>query len=99
MLRIGADLGLFGFLTKSGGPLTVDQLAKLTGASPELLGEDLHTVQYICRTLIEIHCVERILRYLAATDMIKETGANQYSANSNTYVLADPKGEAMVYHT
>ena len=47
MLRIGADLGLFGFLTKSHGPLTVEQLAELTGASPELLGEDLHTVEYI----------------------------------------------------
>ncbi|KGO45702.1 Winged helix-turn-helix transcription repressor DNA-binding [Penicillium expansum] len=42
--------------------------------------------------------LERILRYLAAVDMIKETGVNEYTANSITHVLADPKGEAMIYH-
>ncbi|KAJ6138196.1 O-methyltransferase family 2 [Penicillium samsonianum] len=42
--------------------------------------------------------LERILRYLAATDMIKETGVNEYTASSITHVLADPKGEAMIYH-
>ncbi|CAG8888306.1 unnamed protein product [Penicillium egyptiacum] len=42
--------------------------------------------------------LERILRYLAATHMIKETGINEYFANSITHVLADPKGEAMIYH-
>ncbi|KAF9248729.1 hypothetical protein DTO013E5_1479 [Penicillium roqueforti] len=78
MLRICADLGLLRSLARSDAPLTVTQIAELTGASPLLL--------------------ERILRYLAATDMIQETGVNEYSANKVTHVLADPKGEAMVYH-
>ncbi|KAJ6187511.1 hypothetical protein N7519_002419 [Penicillium mononematosum] len=42
--------------------------------------------------------LERILRYLAATHMIKETGINEYMANRITHALADPKGEAMIYH-
>ncbi|CAI7613307.1 unnamed protein product [Penicillium discolor] len=42
--------------------------------------------------------LERILRYLAGVDVIKETGVNEYTANSTTRILADPKGEAMVYH-
>ncbi|KAJ5514342.1 O-methyltransferase family 2 [Penicillium fimorum] len=42
--------------------------------------------------------LERILRYLAATGIIKETGVNEYTTNSITHVLADPKGEAMIYH-
>ncbi|CAI7653261.1 unnamed protein product [Penicillium glandicola] len=42
--------------------------------------------------------LERILRYLASTDLIKETGVNEYTANNITRVLADPKGEAMIYH-
>ncbi|KAJ9484181.1 hypothetical protein VN97_g9208 [Penicillium thymicola] len=78
MLRTSADLGLLRYLTKSDKPLTVTQLANLTGASPPLL--------------------ERILRYLAGVDMIKETGVSEYTANSISHVLADPKGEAMIYH-
>ncbi|OQE46328.1 hypothetical protein PENCOP_c001G00779 [Penicillium coprophilum] len=42
--------------------------------------------------------LERILRHLAAIDMIKETGINEYCANRTTHVLASSKGEAMVYH-
>ncbi|KAJ5347653.1 Winged helix-turn-helix transcription repressor DNA-binding [Penicillium brevicompactum] len=42
--------------------------------------------------------LERVLRYLAATSIIKETGVNEYTATKLTYVLADPKGEAMIYH-
>jgi demethylsterigmatocystin 6-O-methyltransferase len=30
--------------------------------------------------------------------MIKEIGLNEYQANKNTHILADEKGEAMVYH-
>lgn len=37
--RIGVDLKLFETLTKSGEPMTVEQLAASTGASPLLLGE------------------------------------------------------------
>ncbi|CAI7676504.1 unnamed protein product [Penicillium palitans] len=78
MLRTSADLGLLRHLTKSDKPLTVTQIADLTGASPSLL--------------------ERILRYLAGVDVIKETGVNEYTENSITRILADPKGEAMIYH-
>ncbi|CAI7626596.1 hypothetical protein PCG10_005652 [Penicillium crustosum] len=42
--------------------------------------------------------LERILRYLAGVDVIKETGVNEYTANSITHILTDPKGEAMIYH-
>ncbi|KAJ5389685.1 S-adenosyl-L-methionine-dependent methyltransferase [Penicillium cataractarum] len=42
--------------------------------------------------------LERLLRYLASNSMIKETGLNEYQANKNTHILADEKGEAMVYH-
>ncbi|KAJ5960189.1 O-methyltransferase family 2 [Penicillium vulpinum] len=42
--------------------------------------------------------LERILRYLAATDMIKETGVNEYTANSITYALAGSEGDAMIYY-
>lgn len=41
MLRTSADLGLLRHLTKSDKPLTVTQIADLTGASPSLLGNDL----------------------------------------------------------
>jgi demethylsterigmatocystin 6-O-methyltransferase len=30
--------------------------------------------------------------------MIKETGPNEYTGTMITHVLADPKGEAMIYH-
>ncbi|CAG8050321.1 unnamed protein product [Penicillium salamii] len=78
MLRVGADIGLFGLLAKSDTPLKVDRIAESTNASPQLL--------------------ERVLRYLAATNVIKESAANEYTANMLTHVLADPKGEAMIYH-
>ncbi|KAJ5384780.1 O-methyltransferase family 2 [Penicillium concentricum] len=42
--------------------------------------------------------LERILRYLATEDVIKESGVNEYTANSITHVLADSKGEALIYH-
>ncbi|CAG7930130.1 unnamed protein product [Penicillium olsonii] len=42
--------------------------------------------------------LERILRYLGATSVIKESAANEYTATMLTHVLADPKGEAMIYH-
>lgn len=38
-VRIGIDLDLFEILTKSGDPMTVEQLAGSTGASILLLGE------------------------------------------------------------
>ncbi|KAJ5669145.1 S-adenosyl-L-methionine-dependent methyltransferase [Penicillium macrosclerotiorum] len=77
-IRLGADLGLFRHFASQKEPLTVSQLADLTGASPQLL--------------------ERFLRYLASTNIIKEVAANQYQANTTTFVLADPKGDAMIYH-
>ncbi|KAJ5784436.1 S-adenosyl-L-methionine-dependent methyltransferase [Penicillium pulvis] len=42
--------------------------------------------------------MERILRYLASTNMILEVGINEYRPNKITYVLADPRGEGMAYH-
>ncbi|KAJ5914786.1 S-adenosyl-L-methionine-dependent methyltransferase [Penicillium tannophilum] len=42
--------------------------------------------------------MERVLRYLASTNMIVEVGINEYRANKITYVLADPRGEGMAYH-
>jgi hypothetical protein len=30
--------------------------------------------------------------------MVKEVDCNKYEANMNTHILADDKGEAMVYH-
>ncbi|KAJ6095584.1 S-adenosyl-L-methionine-dependent methyltransferase [Penicillium sp. IBT 16267x] len=42
--------------------------------------------------------MERVLRYLAANNMIMEVGMNEYQANKITYVLADPRGEGMAYH-
>ncbi|CEJ55584.1 hypothetical protein PMG11_01835 [Penicillium brasilianum] len=42
--------------------------------------------------------LERLLRYLASNSMIKEIGLNEYQANKNTHILAEEKGEAMVYH-
>ena len=38
-VRIGIDLKLFEILTESDDPMTVEQLAASTGASPSLLGE------------------------------------------------------------
>lgn len=98
MLRTSADLGLLRYLTKSDKPLTVTQLANLTGASPPLLGIYLLRRPYLLRVLKQLFCPERILRYLAGVDMIKETGVSEYTANSISHVLADPKGEAMIYH-
>ncbi|KAJ5885429.1 Winged helix-turn-helix transcription repressor DNA-binding [Penicillium taxi] len=78
MLRVSADLGLLRLLAKSNSPLTVDEIAVSTGASPQLL--------------------ERILRYLASAEMIKKVEANKYAAILLTHILADPKGEGMIYH-
>lgn len=50
------------------------------------------------RLLTKHWAPERVLRYLAATNVIKESAANEYTANMLTHVLADPKGEAMIYH-
>ncbi|KAJ5834809.1 O-methyltransferase family 2, partial [Penicillium robsamsonii] len=58
----------------------------------------LTTMQIAEITGASAQFLERILRYLAATGIIKETGVNEYTANSITHVLADPKGEAMIYH-
>lgn len=38
MLRVGVDLGLFTLLCKSETPLSVDEIAAGTSASPQLLG-------------------------------------------------------------
>lgn len=42
--------------------------------------------------------IERVLRYLASTNMITEVGVNEYQANKITHILADPKGEGMAYY-
>ncbi|GAD98551.1 hypothetical protein PVAR5_7246 [Paecilomyces variotii No. 5] len=75
------------------------------------LGEDLHLFRHLAThngsltaaQLADItgaspQLLERILRYLASINVIKEVGVNEYQANTTTHSLADPKGEAMVYH-
>lgn len=97
ILRIGADLGLFKLLAQNEHPLQVEAIAKLTSSSSELLGTKFPAVN-IFSMLIEIDVIERLLRYLAAANIIKETGTNEYTASAVTHVMADPKGEAMIYH-
>lgn len=97
MLRVGVDLGLFTLLSKSETPLSVDEIAMATSASPQLLGETSALTIFMPKTLTGIGDLERILRYLAARNMIKETGANEYTAIRITHVLGDPEGKAMIY--
>ncbi|KAJ5681917.1 o-methyltransferase domain-containing protein [Penicillium maclennaniae] len=42
--------------------------------------------------------LERINRYLALNNTIKEVGINEYHASRVTHILASDLGEAMVYH-
>ncbi|KAJ5650816.1 uncharacterized protein N7484_004539 [Penicillium longicatenatum] len=101
MLRLGVDLGVFRDLSKTNGSLTVNQLAHIYDASPTFMGmmnilKDLHST--LERPIANFIPIERVLRYLASTNMIMEVGINEYRANKITYVLADPRGEGMAQH-
>jgi demethylsterigmatocystin 6-O-methyltransferase len=103
MLRLGVDLGVFRNLSKANGTLTVNQLASVHDASPNFMGmymTNILTYLYLTmeRPIPNFILIERVLRYLAANNMIMEVGINEYYANKITYVLADPRGEGMAYH-
>ncbi|KAJ5980347.1 S-adenosyl-L-methionine-dependent methyltransferase [Penicillium waksmanii] len=78
VIRIGLDLKLFRVIATAQKPLTVHQLADITGASAGLL--------------------ERLLRYLASNNAVKEVRPNEYAASNRTHIFASEKGEAMVCH-
>ncbi|KAJ5646522.1 S-adenosyl-L-methionine-dependent methyltransferase [Penicillium lividum] len=42
--------------------------------------------------------MERVLRYLASTNVITEVSLDEYRANRINFMLADPRGEGMVCH-
>ncbi|KAJ5733220.1 S-adenosyl-L-methionine-dependent methyltransferase [Penicillium manginii] len=42
--------------------------------------------------------LERLLRYLASNNIVKEVGPNEYAASNLTYIFASEKGEAMISH-
>ncbi|OQD81325.1 hypothetical protein PENANT_c028G09898 [Penicillium antarcticum] len=41
--------------------------------------------------------LERVLRHLAATNIIKETGPNEYTANELTKIFGNPFGEGLIH--
>ncbi|KAJ5997257.1 hypothetical protein N7499_006437 [Penicillium canescens] len=49
------------------------------------------------RTSATPELLERVLRHLAATNIIKETGPNEYTASEVTKMLGSPSGEALVH--
>ena len=97
VIRLGADLGLFRHLASHDDSLTVDQMAGLTTASPQLLGT-LFVIQYLYFVCWLTRQIERILRCLGSNSLIKEVGVNEYQANNTTRLLANPNVEAGVYH-
>lgn len=100
IIRIGIDIDLFRTLASSTEPLTVHQLAETTHASAELLGR----FGMICQLFINDAITdtgpptERILRYLASNNVVKEVECNKYQTCNLTFVFASEKGEAMICH-
>ena len=58
----------------------------------------LTTAEIASTTKAEPALLARILRYLAATRFITETGKDQFGANLSTQSLADPAIEGSLYY-
>ncbi|KAJ5580532.1 o-methyltransferase domain-containing protein [Penicillium hetheringtonii] len=56
----------------------------------------VHQLAETCNASAEL--LERILRYLASNNVVKEVECNKYQACNLTFVFASDKGEAMVCH-
>lgn len=97
MIRVGADIGLFRTLAENDKPFKLAKLAEATGATPELLGK---LILPLSRQDLTDHTViaERVARYLASNNTIKEVGINEYQASNITHIFASDLGEGMVYH-
>lgn len=81
--RIGSDLKIFKELSQSPKPLTVDDLAKSSGAAPRLLGT-LLGIFFIFLVSVANSFTGRILRYMASEDMIDEVDVDTFTANKTT---------------
>lgn len=44
------------------------------------------------------HPTERLVRYLASNNVVKEVGPNEYAASNLTHIFASENGEAMISH-
>lgn len=93
-VKIGFDLGLFKFLVREEGALTLDDISQKTRADPVFLGisptRSVHAK--------ETNPSARYLRYLASIAVIEEVGKDGYTANNITRNLAQPVAEAGISH-
>jgi hypothetical protein len=98
-VRVGFNLKLFTFLSESGKPVTVDELAKKTGGEAAFIGQS-NIVQTRNLQLQVLTCcrVGRLMRYLASIGAVTETGKDEFAAGHVTKNLATPVTEAGISH-
>ncbi|KAJ5748752.1 uncharacterized protein N7511_010448 [Penicillium nucicola] len=88
------------------------ELVGLGGTTIAMLrvGQDLGIFDLLSKTEVSIsvaqvaervdaapELLERVLRHLGATNTIKETGPNEYTANDVTQILGSPFGEGLIH--
>ncbi|KAJ5800708.1 uncharacterized protein N7518_002776 [Penicillium psychrosexuale] len=58
---------------------------------------DLGLLRFLIRSDASLTII-KIAELTGASPLLLETGVNEYTVNKVTYILADPKGEAIIYH-
>jgi len=93
-IRVCIDLKLFDKMQEGGrSAKSVDQLAKMTGADPKLLGTINYNSLSRGRMLIGL---ERFLKHLAAADIVEETNIDEYASNAISTLLATPPAQGVI---
>lgn len=88
VIRTGCDLGIFKEIVDHGKPVSSEELANPSAASPLLLS--LQNMLNLATTILTV-TPGRLLRYLAAFDVIRETAPDTNTASDTTRVLAQPE--------
>lgn len=94
-IKIGLDLGLFKYLTKSLEPLSVSEISQQTGADAELLGLIPPTQLLGVSNDFQL---ARILRYLATIGAVEDVAIDLYGSNHLTKNLTEKLTEAGINH-
>ena len=91
---VGVDVGIFEALNESKEPLSAATLAQKTGTAPELLGSK----RMMAKKLSSWLSLGRILRFLAAEGLVKDTSKDHFTSNSTTSALADKSYQGAIIH-
>ena len=96
-MRVGINLRLFDILAASETPLSLLEIKAVAYRDSILLGEHEYLKKFIEFVGADL-VTDRLLRYLSSVGMMKETGADTYSATNITHALASKGNQAGVRH-